>query len=202
MILDYAMLKLAKKGLLKGTMLKDYADHSQKQAIENGFGIDLVNNLPANIEIRDAGNQYSEGAYIPYIANKVSYFATSKRENVWLCSGPFSGCKFEIGTTSDGRIYGAHIFMGGKNSRKDAKWDELRDGKIGMNSRHLRRKITLSEADYVQYGGGFIASFVFVVIKKAIEQAEWIKVTAKQEQPPDNTPIWRILKVEKKEGLE
>lgn len=49
----------------------------------------------------------SGGIWIPYIPNTATY-AYAAGGVVWAGTGPFSGCKFEVGT-NQGRIYAAHI---------------------------------------------------------------------------------------------
>ncbi len=59
----------------------------------------------------DPGGTSDRGMFIFYVSQDASYGFAGAGVN-WACSGPYSGCKFQIGK-SGGRIYVAHISIEG-----------------------------------------------------------------------------------------
>ncbi len=199
MIPNYRTLIAAKGKFLTGAMLTQVsADNSPSDTRIKGFNVELTRDDDGNLVIQEAEpGAPDQGIYISYVVGKIAYFKMMNG-GTWLCSGPFSGCKFEIGKAADGLIYGAHIHMDAKN-HMDTVWDHARDGALGNSSEKYRRRIsgiTESEAAAVVRAGknpANVNAFAFVCLNGGnLKKAEWCKIMA-----GSVGGRWKILRVDK-----
>ena len=77
----------------------------------------------------------STGAWIPYRA-QANVYGYLNDGDVWVASGPYSGCHFEIGV-HNGKIYGAHLSREGPNDPNIAAWNNALPGKRVLYSNKI-----------------------------------------------------------------
>jgi hypothetical protein len=93
--------------------------------------------------VLDPENDGSDkGIFIFYESGKAHYGYADAGIN-WACSGPYSGCKFQIGKDEAGRIYASHISVeGGKDYS-----DQL---KLKNTTVFLNHKTGMDDVDYAK----------------------------------------------------
>ena len=200
---SFDTLLAAKGSCLKGVMLEQQSSRGLGKSEAKGLDVTMTKDAAGNLVIEEAeAGAADQGVFIPWVPNKAVYFTVTNGAT-WLCSGPFSGCEFEIGNTADGLIYGAHIHMT-SDSHLTETWDQERVACLGRTTNKFRRRISgPNSADIahakaeVEAGRSLplIGSFAFVVLGGDLKDAKWYKANCERERGPESA--WRIRRVER-----